>query len=102
MYRIHSLTFLNPLLALSIPQGISASFVGPTGGDYAAPVPRQTAGTVRAKILMSSQSDHLSMYCRSSSIHSSNGIEFRPFTCHRHVMPGLTLNRRLCVSVLNC
>src|ERR1700723_1144367 len=65
----------------------------------AAPVPRSTAGTVRARIFRSSHKDHLSMYCMSSSIHCSNGMEFLPLTCHRHVIPGLTLKRRLCQSL---
>ena len=42
-------------------------------GIRLAPLPFKTAGTVRTRILISSQSDQLSMYCRSSSSHFSNG-----------------------------
>lgn len=46
--------------------------------SHAAPLPRSTAGTVCTRILRSSHSDHVSMYCISSSIHSSKGMEFLP------------------------
>ena len=42
-----------------------------TGPAYLAPRPRMTAGTVRTAIFRSSHSDQLSMYSRSSFIHSS-------------------------------
>src|ERR1700728_2943678 len=67
----------------------------------AAPEPLTTAGMVRARILRSSQSDHLSMYWMSNSIHLSNGIKLRPLTCHKQVMPGFTLKRRRCQSWSN-
>ena len=39
-------------------------------GAYLAPVPFRTTGTVRERILMSSHSDQLSIYSRSSRTHS--------------------------------
>ena len=57
------------------------SLYGVNNGAQAAPVPRKTAGTVLARILKSSHSDHLSIYCMSSSIHFSNGMELLPLTC---------------------
>src|ERR1035437_4657849 len=74
--------------------------IGLSGYAHAAPEPRSTAGMVRSRILKSSHSDHLSMYCKSSSIHCSKAIELRPATCHRQVMPGFTLKRRRCQSSL--
>src|SRR6266478_8505452 len=69
--------------------------------SQAAPEPFTTAGIVLAKIFRSSQSDHSSRYWMSSSIHCSNAMELRPCTCHKQVIPGLTLNRRRCQSSLN-
>src|ERR1041385_2690266 len=64
-------------------EGIRAPF----GTDQAAPEPFSTAGIVPARILKSSHNDHSSIYCISSSIHFSKGMELRPFTCQRQVMP---------------
>lgn len=69
--------------------------------NYAAPEPFRRAGIVLARILRSSQSDHLSIYCMSSSIHLSKAMELLPFTCQRQVIPGRTLNRRRWQSSLN-
>ena len=65
-----------------------------------APVPRSTVGTVLNRILRSSASDHFSMYSRSWMIHLSKLVSLRPDICQMHVMPGLTLKRRLnqCLS----
>jgi hypothetical protein len=59
---------------------------------YTAPEPRKTAGIVQNSILISSQTDHCSMYRISNAIHSSKPIELRPITCQRQVIPGFTLN----------
>ena len=61
-------------------------------------MPKMTTGTVFNRILASSQSDQLSRYSRSSFIHSSKAMLFRPLTCQRQVIPGFIENRRLCQS----
>ena len=68
-------------------------------GQYA-PLQLRTAQTVRIRMVRSTPSDILRMYSRSSSIHSSKGTELLPRTCHKHVIPGFTLNRRRCQSSL--
>src|SRR5262249_20284407 len=66
-----------------------------------APVAESTAGRVRTRIATSSQIDQLSMYSKSSRTHSwKSVILLRPLTCHRHVIPGLTLKRRRCARSL--
>src|SRR5215472_7179023 len=45
--------------------------------SQAAPDPLNTAGIVSARILMSSHSDHRSIYCMSSIIHCSKGMVLR-------------------------
>ena len=63
--------------------------------SYFAPVPARTMGTVRHRIFISSQSDQLSMYSRSSRTQSRKSLTlFRPLICQRQVRPGLTLSRR--------
>ena len=49
---------------LALPRGFAATEA------YLAPVPFRTTGTVRERILMSSHSDQLSIYSRSSRTHS--------------------------------
>src|SRR5262245_26556995 len=62
---------------------------------HLAPVPASTTGIVRHKIFKSSQSDQLSMYCKSNRTHSRKSFTLlRPLICHRPVTPGLTLKRR--------
>src|SRR3989338_3944264 len=64
---------------------------------YLAPIPNNTTGTVFRSILKSNQSDQLSIYSKSSSIHSLKSfILFLPRACQRHVIPGRILNRLLC------
>lgn len=66
------------------------------GYDYT-PVRRKTVAAVFARIYRSSQSDQLSMYSRSRATQSSkSAIRFRPITCHKQVIPGLTLSLRRC------
>ncbi len=66
---------------------------------YRAPRALNTAGMVLNMIRMSSQNDQVSMYSRSNSIHLLKSMSFRPETCQRQVIPGFTLNRRLCLVV---
>ena len=49
-----------------------------SGESQTAPEPLSTAGMVCSKIWKSSHRDHLSMYCRSSSIHFSKEMELLP------------------------
>src|SRR5271168_5037952 len=57
------------------------------------PEPENTAATVPSKILRSRPSDQRWMYSRSSRTHSSKSFTwFRPWTCHKQVIPGLTCN----------
>ena len=63
---------------------------------YFAPKPVRTTGTVRARILRSSQSDQLSMYWRSSFIHWSKPMWLRPLICQMQVRPGFIERRRRC------
>ena len=62
--------------------------------DQYAPSPARTAPGVRTRIFMSSHSDHVMAYCKSSRTMSSNVVLLRPVTCHSPVMPGLTSRRR--------
>src|SRR5262249_53742725 len=76
----------------------TTSFSGSEPRDnHLAPVPSSTTGTVRNRIFKSSQNDQLSMYSRSRRTQSRKSVTlFRPLTCHKHVIPGLTLSRRRC------
>src|SRR5215471_19800968 len=68
-----------------------------SGFLHAAPRAVNTAGSVLASIFRSRESDHESMYCRSSFIHvSKSEISERPLTCQRQVRPGFMLKRRRC------
>src|ERR1700730_6821446 len=63
---------------------------------YLAPEPPSTAGSVRTRIWKSSQIDQLSMLSRSSLTQVSKSLtSFLPEICHRQVIPGFTLRRRL-------
>ena len=62
------------------------------GVRHRAPKPKSTTGMVFSRILMSSQSDQLSMYSRSSFTQSSKLlIWLRPLICQRQVRPGFML-----------
>src|SRR5437016_3689959 len=62
---------------------------------HLAPAPTKTTGTVRQRILQSSQSDQLSMYSRSRRTQSLKSFTlFLPLICQRQVRPGFTLRRR--------
>jgi hypothetical protein len=63
---------------------------------YFAPLAVRTTGMVLSRIPKSRASDQLSMYSRSSFIHSSKRRLLRPLICHRHVSPGFTLSLRRC------
>src|SRR5205085_5569551 len=63
---------------------------------YDAPVPVTTAGIVLMRIFRSRPSDQLSMYARSSRIHSSNATSLRPDVCHKPVIPGRIESLRRC------
>src|SRR5881394_142171 len=64
---------------------------------HLAPAPTKTTGTVRQRILQSSQSDQLSMYSRSRRTQSRKLVTLlRPLTCQRQVSPGFTERRRRC------
>src|SRR5262245_23385073 len=57
---------------------------------------RRIAGTVRSRIIRSSQSDHRSMYSRSAWRPVKNGWPMRFLTCQRPVIPGSIEKRFRC------
>ena len=67
--------------------------LGPISNLGYFPVPFKTTIIVLKKILRSSHSDQLSIYCKSNFTQSSKlSMLFLPLTCQRQEMPGFTLN----------
>src|SRR5258706_3794221 len=73
-------------------ENIRLRVVRHTAKDYF-PDPAKTSTAVFIKIQRSSFRLQLRMYSKSSSTHSSKSLtSFRPLTCQRHVIPGLTVS----------
>src|SRR5574340_660717 len=77
-----------------LPSSACPALAAAPGRRHWAPRAPSTAGMVLRQMRTSFQSDHSSMYWRSSSIQRSKSISLRPLICQMQVMPGFMERRR--------